>query len=236
MTWRRLSRHIRGNDHAQRNLRLDQRRPRSRARASARLCAEQSAAGSCVGRRHPKDRGRHRVERCPDAAQKHPKSAKSAGDLRACAPRAHEPAPLVSRAVELSLARRRNGRAIAFGRPGYDVSLSNHRLKEMDRRLGGRRLIEEFDHQRQIDINSQHVVRVNLAIGAKPGDAPEDGHSFHGVSVVQSREDLAHQGCAPPAIPFAQINSNHEDLSRHHLLRLTNFARGRRRRTPHRIR
>jgi len=92
---------------------------------------------------------------------------------------------------------------MAFGRPGDDGSLSNHSLKEVDRRLGGRGLIEEFDHQGQIDVESQHVVRVNLAIGAKPGDAPEDGHSFHGVSVMQGREDLPHQGCAPPVIRFA---------------------------------
>ena len=56
----------------------------------------------------------------------------------------------------------------SVGRPGDDVSLRNHGLKEMDRRLGGRRLIEEFDHQREIDVEPQHVVRVNLAIGAKP--------------------------------------------------------------------
>jgi len=83
------------------------------------------------------------------------------------------------------------------------VSLNNHALKEVDRRLGRRRLIEEFDHQREIDVKPQHVVRVNLAIGAKPRDTPEDGHAFHGVSVVQSREDLPHQGCAPPVIRFA---------------------------------
>ena len=92
---------------------------------------------------------------------------------------------------------------MAFGRPGDDVSLSNHSLKELDRRRGSWRLIEEFDHQRQINAQPQHVVRVNLAIGAKPGDAPEDGHSFHGVSVMQGREDLPHQGCAPPVISFA---------------------------------
>ena len=53
----------------------------------------------------------------------------------------------------------------------------------MDRSLSGRRLIEEFDHQGQIDTEPQHVVRVNLAIGAKPGDASEDSHAFHGMPV-----------------------------------------------------
>ena len=87
---------------------------------------------------------------------------------------------------------------MAFGRPGYDVSLNNHRLEEMDGRLGGRRLIEELDHQGEIDVKPQHVVRVNLAIGAKAGDASEDSNPLHRVLIVQSREDLPHQICAPP--------------------------------------
>ena len=68
------------------------------------------------------------------------------------------------------------------------MSLSNDSLKEMDRRLDGRRLIEEFDHQRQIDVKSQHVVRVNLAIGAKAGDASEDSDSLHRVLVMRLAE------------------------------------------------
>jgi|HubBroStandDraft_6_1064221.scaffolds.fasta_scaffold1738218_1 hypothetical protein len=92
---------------------------------------------------------------------------------------------------------------MAFGRPGYDVSLGDHRLKEMDRRLSGWRLVEEFDHQGQIDVKPQHVVRVNLTISAEPGHASEDSDSFHDVPVVQSREDLPHQGFASPVIRFA---------------------------------
>jgi hypothetical protein len=56
----------------------------------------------------------------------------------------------------------------------------------MDRRLSGRRLIEELDHQGQIDVKPQHVVRVNHAIGAKAGDASEDRDPTHGVPVVQN--------------------------------------------------
>ena len=77
---------------------LNRRRPRTGARESARLCAEQSAAGRRVGGRHTKDWGRRRVEREPDAAQKHPESTKSTSDFRTCAPRARDPAPLISRA------------------------------------------------------------------------------------------------------------------------------------------
>jgi hypothetical protein len=61
---------------------------------------------------------------------------------------------------------------MALGRPGDDVSLSNHSFKEMDRGLGGSGLIEELDHQRQIDVKSQHVVRMNLAIGAPKPATP----------------------------------------------------------------
>jgi hypothetical protein len=50
----------------------------------------------------------------------------------------------------------------------------------MDGRLRDLRLIEELDHQRQIDSETEHVIRVNLPIGAKPGDASEDGDSLHG--------------------------------------------------------
>ena len=63
---------------------------------------------------------------------------------------------------------------MAFGRPGDDVSLSNHSFKEMDRGLRGSGLVEELDHQGEIDVESQHVVRVNLAIGAKAGDRSEE--------------------------------------------------------------
>ena len=95
------------------------------------------------------------------------------------------------------------------------MSLSNHSFKEMDRGLGGSRLIEELDHQGQIDVKSQHVVRVNLAIGAKAGDASEDSDSLHRVLVMQRRKDLPHQICAAALIAFAQIDANHEDVSRH---------------------
>ena len=57
---------------------------------------------------------------------------------------------------------------MALGRPGDDVSLNNHALTEVDRRLGRRRLIEEFDHQREIDVKPKHVVRVNLAAAPNP--------------------------------------------------------------------
>ena len=67
------------------------------ARASASFGAKQSAAGSCVRRRHPKNRSGGRLKRGPDAAQKHPPPAKSAGDLGTCAPRARDAAPLTPR-------------------------------------------------------------------------------------------------------------------------------------------
>ena len=34
--------------------------------------------------------------------------------------------------------------------------MNNHALTEVDRRLGRRRLIEEFDHQREIDVKPKH--------------------------------------------------------------------------------
>jgi hypothetical protein len=48
------------------------------------------------------------------------------------------------------------------------VSLGGHRLKEMDRRLSGWRLVEESDHQGQIDVKPQHVVRVNSPSAPNP--------------------------------------------------------------------
>ena len=92
-----------GNDNASRNLRLDRRRPHSRARASPSLRAEQSAARRCVGRSHPEDRRGRRIERGPDASPRHPESTESAIDCRACAPDAQGP-PLISREPGSSLA------------------------------------------------------------------------------------------------------------------------------------
>jgi hypothetical protein len=51
---------------------------------------------------------------------------------------------------------------MAFGRPGYDVSLSNHALKEMDRCLCRGRLIEEFDRQGEIAKAHTFVVRSRM--------------------------------------------------------------------------
>src|SRR5580704_11743157 len=118
--------------------------------------------------------------------------------------------------------RRQGGRAITFGQPRYDMSAGNQIVEEMDSRLRHLRLVEELDHQGQIDIEPQDVVGVDLPACAKPGDASEDRDSLHGVAVVQNREDLPHQGFAPSVIRFAQIDSNHEDVIRHPLLRLTN--------------
>jgi hypothetical protein len=83
------------------------------------------------------------------------------------------------------------------------VSLGGHRLKEMDRRLSGWRLVEESDHQGQIDVKPQHVVRVNSPSAPNPATPLKDSDSFHDVPVVQSREDLPHQGFASPVIRFA---------------------------------
>ena len=55
-------------------------------------------------------------------------------------------------------------------RPGYDVPSGNQILKQIDGRFRDRRLVEEFDHQGQIDSEPEQVVRVNLPACAKPGD------------------------------------------------------------------
>jgi hypothetical protein len=112
----------------------------------------------------------------------------------------------------------------------------NQIIEQMDGRLRDLRLIEELDHQGQIDTKPQDIIGVDLPTCAESGDASEDRDPFHGVPIVQNRKDLPHQGFASPVIRFTEINANHEDVSRHHLLRLTNFARDRRRRTPPRTR
>jgi hypothetical protein len=74
------------SDHAQRNFHLDRVRPLTRARIGVRVRAEQSAAGGGVGRPHTEDRRGRRIERGPQAAQKHPDEAESARNRRTCAP------------------------------------------------------------------------------------------------------------------------------------------------------
>ena len=61
----------------------------------------------------------------------------------------------------------------------------NEAVHELDGRLGGLRLIEEFDHQGQSEIEPQQVVRVNLAVGAEAGDPSEDRDPPHRVPIVQ---------------------------------------------------
>ena len=46
-------------------------------------------------------------------------------------------------------------------------------------------LIEELDNQREIDVEPQKVVGVDLAARAEAGDAAEDRDSLHGVPVMQ---------------------------------------------------
>jgi len=60
------------------------------------------------------------------------------------------------------------------------VSSRNQIVKQVDGRLRDLPLIEEFDHQGQIDGEPKQVIRVNLPIGPKAGDASEDGDPLHG--------------------------------------------------------
>jgi hypothetical protein len=57
----------------------------------------------------------------------------------------------------------------------------------MERRLSDLRLIEELDHQREIDIEPKNIIRTNLTTCAEPGDASEDSHPLNGVLVLQKR-------------------------------------------------
>ena len=65
------------------------------------------------------------------------------------------------------------------------MSSGNEAVNELDGRLGGFRLIEEFDHQGQSEIEPQQVVRVDLAVGAEAGDPSEDRDPPHRVPIVQ---------------------------------------------------
>ena len=125
---------------------------------------------------------------------------------------------------------------MAFGGPGCDSPGGNQMIDEMDSRFRDRRLIEELNHQRQIDMEPQHIASVYLSVGAKPGDPSEDRDSIDGAPIAQNRQNLPHQRRAPSAIPFAEINSNHREVIRHALLSLTNFGRYRRRQRQPRTR
>ena len=74
---------------------------------------------------------------------------------------------------------------MAFRRPRYDMPLSNQGLKKTNGGFRSRRLIEELDHQRKIDVQSQDVVRVHLPARAESCNASEDSDALHGVLVVQ---------------------------------------------------
>lgn len=126
-------------------------------------------------RRPPPYRGpeRRRVKRGADAPQKQSEQATSALDRRTRAPSPNDSEPIIAlpvREADSASLRRRAGGAVTCRRPGYDVSSRNQIVDETDG-LRHRRLVEELDHQRQIDCEPQHIIRVNLSIGAKLPDA-----------------------------------------------------------------
>jgi hypothetical protein len=70
-------------------------------------------------------------------------------------------------------------------------------------RLNDLWLIEELDHQGQIDIEPKNVIRANLPACTEPGDASEDSDPLNGMSILQKCEDLLHQGFSLSVIGFA---------------------------------
>lgn len=95
------------------------------------------------------------------------------------------------------------------------MSSGNHAVEQTDRRLGDPRLIEELDHERQIDIETKNVVRPGFAASAEPGDASEYDDPLNGVLVLQEGEDLLHQRLAPTLVCFAQVDASNKDFIVH---------------------
>lgn len=79
----------------------------------------------------------------------------------------------------------------------------NQIVEQMDGCLSDLRLIEELDHQGQIDIESKDVIRANFPTCAKPGDPSEDSDPLNGMPILQKCEDLLHQRSSPSVIGFA---------------------------------
>src|SRR6202035_5023230 len=81
-------------------------------------------------------------------------------------------------------------------------------------------LIEELDDQREIDVEPQKVVGVDLAARTEACDTAEDRDSLHGVPVMQKGEDFLHQRPSLSMVTFAEIDAHHQHVVAHPILPL----------------
>ena len=95
------------------------------------------------------------------------------------------------------------------------MASGNQRADQIERGLGDRRGVEEFDHQRQIDTEAKHIRGVHLAACAKPGDAAEHDDALHAMLVVQDGHDLLQQVLVFALLTFAEVDANHHYLVVH---------------------
>lgn len=95
------------------------------------------------------------------------------------------------------------------------MSALNKIVERMNGSFGDLRLIEEFDYERHIYIQSKDVIGANLSAGAEAGESAENRDASDGVLILK-------QGQKPPASTFyaarvrlAQVDPHHQNVVHH---------------------
>jgi hypothetical protein len=88
----------------------------------------------------------------------------------------------------------------------------------MNGSFGDLRLIEEFNCERQIYIQSKDVIGANLTAGAKAGESAEYRDASDGVLILKQGQNLLHQPFTPPVIRLAQVDPHDQNVVGHRFL------------------
>src|SRR5438067_11304919 len=101
------------------------------------------------------------------------------------------------------------------GPPAENVAGGHESIQQFDCRLRDVRPIVEFDDERQIDVQTKQVRRMNLSIVTKASDAAQNNDTLHAMLIVKDVQDLLHEGLSLPVVGFTEVNANHHHLVVH---------------------
>jgi hypothetical protein len=74
------------------------------------------------------------------------------------------------------------------------------------------RFVEEFNDDRQIDIQPKQVGRVDGAIRTKARDTAEYDDPLNTLLVLKDRQDLLHERFASPVLGLPEVNAHDHSL------------------------
>jgi hypothetical protein len=95
------------------------------------------------------------------------------------------------------------------------MTCRNQAFEQSEDGLRDLRRVEEFDHKREIDHDTQHIGGVNLTGISDPCNATENSDASDLVLVMQNVQNLLHQRLALAMIRLAQVDPDHCDVGLH---------------------